>query len=217
MVTLLYGTTNPAKLSSMRKALKPLQIEILGLKDMGGEIPEVIEDGSTPLENARKKAHAYYEHYKIPVFSCDSGLYFEGLPEHLQPGIHVRTFFGSYFTDKEMLDYYSGLALQYGDIKARYYNAICLITDGEHIYESMDESLASNPFLITSKPYPYVREGFPLDSLSIDITSGKYYYELSDKKQEKITDADADELVGYDGFVDFFNKCVAIQPKRVIL
>lgn len=201
MITLLYGTTNPAKLSAMRKSLKPLQIELLGLKDMEGEIPEAIEDGSTPLENARKKALAYYAHYKIPVFSCDSGLYLEGLPDHLQPGIHVRTFSGKYMTDEEMLAYYGGLALQYGDIKARYFNAICLIMDPEHIYESMDESLASNTFLLTSKPYPYVRKGFPLDSLSIDIATGKYYYELNESKQKNI---DADDLVGYDGFAEFF-------------
>ena len=196
MITLLYGTTNPAKLSSMRTNLEPLGIHLLGLKDLPGEIPEVIEDGNSPLENARRKAHAYYEHYKMPVFSCDSGLYLEGLPEELQPGIHVRTFSGKYLNDDEMLAYYSGLALKYGDITARYQNAICLIMDEEHIYESMDENLASNRFLLTAKPYPYIRPGFPLDSLSKDVATGKYYYELHEN--------DADDLVGYDGFADFF-------------
>ncbi len=198
MMTLLYGTTNPAKLSAMRNCLKPLGIHLLGLKDLPGEIPEAIEDGNSQLENAKCKARVYYEHYKMPVFSCDSGLYLEGLPEELQPGIHVRTFSGKYLSDEEMLAYYSGLALKYGDITARYRNAICLIMDETHIYESMDESLASKRFLITAKPYPYLHPGFPLDSISKEIASGKYYYELQENN--------ADDLVGYEGFQDFFRQ-----------
>ncbi len=49
-------------------------IEVLGLRDLGGPIPQVEEDGQTPLENARQKALAYYQAFQIPVFSCDSGL-----------------------------------------------------------------------------------------------------------------------------------------------
>ena len=54
---LLYGTGNPAKLDAMRHRLAGLGIELIGLKDLGGvKQPEIIEDGKTPLENARKKA-----------------------------------------------------------------------------------------------------------------------------------------------------------------
>ena len=113
MKKLLYGTGNPAKLESMRRRLGGLQVEILGLEDMEREAPDVSEDGCTPLENARKKALAYHLFYGIPVFSCDSGLYFEGLPEELQPGVHVRTVNGRYLTDGEMLEYYSSMAEKY--------------------------------------------------------------------------------------------------------
>lgn len=89
---LLYGTGNHAKLESMRRRLKGLDLEILGLGDMEKEAPEVEENGKTPLENARQKALAYYEAFGIPVFSCDSGLYFEGVPDEDQPGqIAART------------------------------------------------------------------------------------------------------------------------------
>ena len=58
---LLYGTGNPAKLDAMRHRLAGLGIELIGLKDLGGvKQPEIIEDGKTPLENARKKAEAYF-------------------------------------------------------------------------------------------------------------------------------------------------------------
>ena len=54
---LLYGTGNPAKLSAMKQRLENLDIELIGLKDLAAEgiaIPEVPEDGNTPLENARQ-------------------------------------------------------------------------------------------------------------------------------------------------------------------
>ena len=42
---LLYGTGNPAKISSMRKKLSGLDLEIIGFKDLDLEIPEIVEDG----------------------------------------------------------------------------------------------------------------------------------------------------------------------------
>lgn len=195
---LLYATGNPAKVTAMRNRLSALGIELIGLKDLNLTIPEVVEDGNTPLENASKKALGYYEAFQIPLFSCDSGLYLDGIPQELQPGIHVRTINGKYLTDAEMMDYYSGLAVKYGDLTARYRNAICLILDKKHIYKAMEESMASKPFIITSKPHPRRKEGFPLDSLSIDIRTGKYYYDL--EKDE------LDQVAVEDGFLDFFKK-----------
>ena len=193
---ILYGTGNPAKLDAMRRNLKGLDIEIIGLKDMEGEIPDVPEDGKTPLENAKQKAWTYFRHYKIPVFSCDSGLYIEGIPDELQPGVHVRTVNGKTLTDEEMLHYYGGLAKKYGDLTAQYINAICLIVDETHAYESMDECLCGEKFLIASKPHSSVRrKGFPIDSLSKEIGSGKYYYDL-----------EVDKLVEYPGFAVLFQK-----------
>lgn len=196
---LLYGTGNPAKLEAMQRRLSGLGFELAGLADMEGEIPEVEEDGLTPLENAGKKARAYYEAFRMPVFSCDSGLYFEGVPEKDQPGVHVRTVNGRYLTDEEMLAHYTGLAKKYGNLKARYRNAVCLVLDEEHIYESMDESLASEYFLLTAVPYSEIRhKGFPLDPLSVDITTGKYFYEMSDER--------TDQLAVEDGFLQFFGR-----------
>ncbi len=103
---LLYGTGNPAKAAAMQNRIAGLGIELISLQDLraqGVEIPDVPETGNTPLENARQKAHAYYEAFRMPVFSCDSGLYFEDVPEAVQPGVHVRTVNGVYLTDEQML------------------------------------------------------------------------------------------------------------------
>ncbi|MBO5228777.1 MAG: hypothetical protein J6B39_07275 [Lachnospiraceae bacterium] len=197
---ILYGTGNPAKLSSMRSRLAGLDIEIIGLKDINMPIPEIEEDGNTPLENARKKALGYYEAFGMPVFSCDSGLYIDGIPDEEQPGVHVRTINGRSLTDDEMITYYTGLAKKYGDLTVRYRNAICFVMDGEHIYEAMEDNMASEPFIITDKQHAdgIRKKGFPLDSISVHIGTGKYYYDIEENELEKVAVED--------GFLEFFKK-----------
>lgn len=199
---LLYGTGNRAKLSVMRSRLKQLDIELIGLDDLRAEgktIPQVVEDGKSPLENARLKATAYYEAFHIPVFSCDSGLYFDNVPEAIQPGVYVRNVNGKCLTDDEMIDYYSGLVKIYGNLVARYRNAICFVQDDTHIYEAMEPSMESEKFILTDRPHSIVRKkGFPLDSISLDIKTNKYYYDLPTNRLE-------------DGFLDFFKRVLDLK------
>lgn len=204
---LLYGTGNSAKLSAMRFSLGKLGIELLGLHDLGGvRVPAVPEDGQTPLENARQKAEAYYRAFQMPVFSCDSGLYFDNVPDEIQPGVHVRTVNGKYLSDEEMIEYYSGLAKQYGSLTARYKNAICFIMDGNHRYEAMERSMESEKFILTDTPHSTIREkGFPLDSMSIDRKTNQYFYDLPAGKLK--------QLAVEDGFLEFFQKILG--PKGV--
>ena len=179
---ILYGTSNLGKLAAMQKSVEGLSIEIIGLRNMEGRLPEINENGRTPLENAEIKARAYYEAFHIPVFSCDSGLYFDELSDEEQPGIHVRRVNGKELTDEEMTEYYGALAKKYGGrITGRYRNAIYFILDENHHYSSMDMSIATEPFILVTKPHTKRVPGFPLDSLSVDIATGKYYYDLEVK------------------------------------
>ena len=57
---ILYGTTNNAKLQTMKNAVEVFDVELVGLNDMDGELPDVNENGNTPLENAEIKSRAYY-------------------------------------------------------------------------------------------------------------------------------------------------------------
>lgn len=204
---LLYGTGNLAKLSAMRNRLEQLDIELIGLNDLrveGKNVPEVKEDGNTPLENARLKAMAYYEAFQIPVFSCDSGLYFDNVPNEVQPGVHVRNVNGKCLSDDEMIDYYSGLVKAYGNLVARYRNAICFVMDNTHIYVAMEPSMESEKFILTDKPHSTVRkEGFPLDSISLDIKTNKYYYDLPEDKLEQVAVED--------GFLEFFKNILNLN------
>ena len=199
---LLYGTGNLAKWEAMERRFQKLDIKLISLnylKAKGATIPVVSEDGKTPLENARQKAVAYYEAFHIPVFSCDSGLYFDNVPDEIQPGVHVRTVNGSYLSDEQMIEYYSGLVKQYGNLIATYKNAICFVMDKEHIYEAMEPSMESGRFILTDIPHSRVRKkGFPLDSLSMDIRTNKYFYDLPAEK--------SDQIAVEDGFLTFFQK-----------
>lgn len=181
---ILYGTTNKAKIQVMKNAVESLDIELTGLDDIDSELPCIVENGKTPLENAKIKAKAYYEAFRMPVFSCDSGLYFDELQENEQPGLYVRRVNGKELTDDEMIEYYGALAEQHGGkITGRYRNAIYYIRDENHHYSSMDMSIATEPFILVPKPHSKQRvEGFPLDSLSIDIATGRYYYDLDVKE-----------------------------------
>ena len=151
---ILYGTTNNGKLQAMKTAVKPLDIQLISLKDVEGELPSINESGITPLDNAEIKARAYYDAFHMPVFSCDSGLYFDELKKEEQPGIHVRRVNGKELSDDEMIGYYASVAEKYGGkITGRYRNAIYFILDEKHHYSSMDMSIATEPFVLVTKPH----------------------------------------------------------------
>ncbi|MDF2540984.1 MAG: nucleoside triphosphatase [Herbinix sp.] len=186
---LLLGTSNKSKLEYMKTYFKEGEIEVFTPKDLNIEI-EIEEYGITPLENARIKALAYYEESKTPVIAFDSGMYFIDLPREneIQPGVHVRRVKGKSLSDDEMITYYSGLAKEMGGkIRCSYYNGYAIVLDKEHIYEYMDEDAAEAfSFYLVDTPHHYRKEGWPLDSISVEITSGKYYFDLTNEELETL-------------------------------
>lgn len=198
---IVYGTTNRSKLELMKPIADALSFELIGLNDLNIPLPNIAEDGKDPLENARIKACAYYNALHMPVFSCDSGLYFDGLPDELQPMTHIRRVNGRVLSDSEMTEYYANLAHSHGGkLIARYRNAIYFIVNDELHFSSMADSLSSEPFILSDAPHPRCAIGFPLDRLSIDIASGKYYYDM---------DNAADKLAVADGLAEFFKQALA--------
>ncbi|MCL2415479.1 MAG: hypothetical protein FWD01_01580 [Defluviitaleaceae bacterium] len=184
---IIYGTTNKSKIDFMRRRINGLGgIEMLSLNDVSMPKVSIMENGATPLENARIKALSYFAMLGRPVFSCDSGLYIDNLDDSRQPGLNIRGA-GDVMNDDEAIVYYSKLAEEMGGkMTARYKNAICLVMAKNKIFEHMGDDIASEPFIITSKPHPIRKEGFPLDSLSIDIASGKYFHDLPEENSDKL-------------------------------
>lgn len=80
MKTLVMGTTNPAKIAQVRDALAPADIQVEGVADKK-LLPQVIEDGATVQENARKKATVYAKALGKTVFSMDNALFLRVLDQ----------------------------------------------------------------------------------------------------------------------------------------
>ena len=210
MLEIIYGTGNGAKISYMEETLKNLPMKIVSLHQAAEKegiiLPDIKETGDTPLENARLKAEGYFRVFGKPVFSCDSGIYLwnyttkEPLPDEEQPGIHIRGNGERRLGDEELLAYYIGLVKKYGQVCGRFKNGICFIWNGEQRKESMSESMWGEPFLLTDKPHEKRVEGFPVDRISLDISTGKYLYDLEE-------DSEGEEAQNR-GFENFFRQCL---------
>lgn len=85
--TILVATTNPGKFEELTALLGPLgqNIEWLNLKDLPNA-PDVVEDGKTFADNARKKAISYAQATGIWTVADDSGLVVDAL--NGAPGVY---------------------------------------------------------------------------------------------------------------------------------
>ena len=64
--------------------------------------------------------------------------------------------------------------------------------------------MESEKFILTDKPHSAIRKkGFPLDSISLDIKTNKYYYDLPTDRLEQVAVED--------GFLDFFKRILDLK------
>jgi len=176
-VKLLYATNNNSKVYNMRRRLENIPIEIVTPKELGIKI-DVIEDGITAVENAIKKAQAYYEETKIPTIAGDSGLFIDGIPTDKQPGLFVRRVNGKILSDDEMIEYYTKLMESIGGKSTGYYvTGLALITeDGLFTTE-----ISEDKFILSSTISNNNHRGNPLDVMTIDPISKKFYTDMTDE------------------------------------
>lgn len=96
-IRLLLATNNPNKAREIREILRELPVEVFTPAETG--IPfEVVEDGETFLENARKKAREASRLWDGFVLAEDSGLEVDALGG--APGVHSARFAGEEATDE---------------------------------------------------------------------------------------------------------------------
>ena len=95
---LVVASNNSGKVKEMREILHSLDIEIVGLSDLGRfESPE--ETGETFLENALIKARAAHEATGLFALADDSGLEVDALGG--APGVYSARYGGSGLSDEE--------------------------------------------------------------------------------------------------------------------
>lgn len=174
---LLYATNNNSKVYNMRRRLENIPIEIITPNEIGIKV-NVIEDGKTAVENAIKKARAYYEETKIPTIAGDSGLFIDGIPSDKQPGLFVRRVNGKVLSDDEMIEYYTKLIESIGGKSTGYYvTGLALITE-QGLFTT---EISEDKFILSSTFSNNNHRGNPLDVMTIDPISKKFYTDMTDE------------------------------------
>lgn len=172
---ILLGTTNPSKVRRFQDLLAEYDVEFLTLEDLSiNVIP--LENGRDPVENAVLKAKFYGQYFDC-VICNDSGLYFTDLPldDPRQPGLQIRRPKGMVLRDDEaMLAYYASLVRTMGgQVRSSYADGMAVYDRGEvHTFFDPREDVG---FYLVDAVHPKRHPGWPLDSISVDIDSGRYF------------------------------------------
>ena len=169
----LLGTTNQAKIDIVQASLASLPVEILTLRELNIKT-EIREDGRSTEEKAR----AYFAESKLPTLAIDGGLHIERLPEEEQPGVFVRRIWGvdRDATDEEVLDYYvRELGKVGGESIGLWRGSIVLMISNEKLFCHT----FSFKTVLTSRRKGCVIPGSPLDILTTDPATGKYFSEMT--------------------------------------
>lgn len=180
---IIFGTGNQAKIQQLQSALDGLNIKVTSIKEIGAELPEVEEDGTTVVENARKKAVAYASAIDRTVFSMDNALYFNGVDDQDQPGLLVRRINGiDAANDDEMVYRYTEFLKDHGGTMKGWweYGLSIAWPDGTSV-----EEVIKSPRQFVDRPSQTVIPGYPLESIQIDPETGRYISEMTDKQRVK--------------------------------
>ena len=94
---ILFATKNNGKLREVKKILGD-EYEVVSLLDYEN-VPDVVEDKETFIDNAIKKAKEIFDLFNVPVIADDSGLSVEQL--NGAPGVYSARYAGINATDEE--------------------------------------------------------------------------------------------------------------------
>lgn len=123
----IIATHNAHKLVEISRILEPLGIEAVTDRELGIELPEVEETGTTFAENAYIKAASACEFSGLPAIADDSGLAVDALDG--APGVYSARYAGEDATDEErnmkLLDELRDVPQ--GERQARFVSAICCV------------------------------------------------------------------------------------------
>jgi len=133
---IVFATNNPNKLNEI-KALMPLGIDILSLKEIGCN-EDIPETGITLEANAFQKAYYIKEHYGYDCFADDTGLEIEALSG--APGVYSARYAGPERNAESNMEKILNKLKGNVNRKAQFRTAIALILNGEEqLFEGMVE------------------------------------------------------------------------------
>lgn len=129
MTKVVLASNNKGKISELRQILQDLDIEILGLEDIGLGDLDIVEDGDSLEANAYIKARAVYNRLggDYIVLADDTGLFIDYLQG--QPGVNSARFAGDHDDQAnrtKVLDLMEGAS----DRSARFETSIVVLGQG---------------------------------------------------------------------------------------
>ncbi|MDD3224725.1 MAG: XTP/dITP diphosphatase [Clostridium sp.] len=139
MKKLIVASNNQGKIKEIKKILSQFNLEIVSLKDEGIDI-DVVEDGTTFMENSYKKAKTIYDVTGEMVIADDSGLCVEAL--NGAPGIYSARFCGEHGNDKKNNEKLLKLLINKNtkeERKAKFVCSIVLIINSEKVIKVKGE------------------------------------------------------------------------------
>lgn len=133
---LVLATSNPGKLTELRKMLSETPISVVSLADFKS-IVSVDETGSTFAENAILKAAGYALQTGFPTLADDSGLEIEALDG--RPGIHSARYGGDIpFVEKMALILAEVAAIGSTERHARFVSSIAFADSHGRLIDTVD-------------------------------------------------------------------------------
>lgn len=186
MKRLILASNNKKKIKEMKDILKELDIEVKSLEDENIDI-DVVEDGKSFEENAKKKAKEIYEYLlkredeNFIVLADDSGLSVDYLGG--EPGIYSARYAGEHGNDKKnnekLLNNLKGISME--NRSAKFICQLAMFTDkGEY-------------FSVLGDVKGYIIEelqgegGFGYDPLFFYEPLNKTFGELSPEEKNEIS------------------------------
>lgn len=201
---ILMATGNPHRIDYFSRKLAERDIQLLAPADLGLSA-EAEETGISPVDNALLKvisllkAAADRNLEALPVFAMDEGLYLDGVPEELQPGLNVRRLNGHRLNDEEMIDHYLSLVHQYGDsgqLTGYFLKGICVCVPGAVEARFFTFEMKAHR-VFTSGRSEKITEGYPLASIQRIPLFDKFKSELTEEEERQIVDVENQPILDF--------------------
>lgn len=176
----VIATKNQKKLLELERILRPLGIRAVTAEQLGIELPEVEETGSTFEENARLKAESACRVTGLAAVADDSGLEVDALGG--RPGVYSARYAGPDATDSQRNE---KLLAELKDVPAsqrgaRFVSAVCCILPDGGILTVRGECPGSIAFS------PAGNGGFGYDPIFL-VDSGKSFGELTAEEKDAVS------------------------------
>jgi XTP/dITP diphosphohydrolase len=181
MPLLVVGSRNPKKRVEILEILGDLGID---LRDLTGwpDAPEVVEDGATFEENARKKAIELSRYLKQWVLGEDSGLVVPGL--NGRPGVYSARYAGKQGDDEANNDrLLAELAPLPAERRAAYYVCTAALTDPSGEVKAVTEGRCHGHIVANRRG----TGGFGYDPLFLIPEYHKTFGELSSRVKHALS------------------------------